>query len=110
MNRFRHLWTTIVTALLALCTTLGLITTTATTATAAPATTPSRTTTATPPQLTQAPLPAWSRALPPTMRQRITAEAHGSSPSARHLTNPDPDTVDLAPGDDSPDADELLQR
>ncbi|WP_240500978.1 DUF6344 domain-containing protein, partial [Streptomyces neyagawaensis] len=29
------------------------------------------------------------RALPPTMKQRIRAEAHGSSPSCRHLTAPD---------------------
>ncbi|MGR8009536.1 DUF6344 domain-containing protein [Streptomyces hypolithicus] len=29
--------------------------------------------------------PATDRALPPTMKQRIRAEAHGSSPAARHL-------------------------
>ncbi|GHH82543.1 DUF6344 domain-containing protein [Streptomyces capitiformicae] len=82
-NKVMKLWTAIITAFLALCTALGLITTTAGAAVqqtettrncAAPARTPA--------------LPLQTRlhdhALPPTMKQRIRAEAHGSSPSCRH--------------------------
>lgn len=42
--------------------------------------------------------PRRDRSRPPTMKQRIRAEAHGSSPSARSL--PD-DLADLADGADS---------
>lgn len=82
-NKVMKLWTTVVTALLALCTALGLITTAAAAAVpqtetarncAAPATKPS-------PPLQSDP---HDRSLPPTMKQRIRAEAHGSSPSCRH--------------------------
>ncbi|MFG2882974.1 DUF6344 domain-containing protein [Streptomyces sp. NPDC048297] len=88
-NKVMKLWTAIVTAFLALFTALGLVTaTTATTAAAAPQ--------------TEKPVPAaahrtapvipamnhwlWSqaRALPPTMKQRIRAEAHGRTPGCRH--------------------------
>ncbi|MEV4865753.1 DUF6344 domain-containing protein [Streptomyces ossamyceticus] len=87
-NTVMKLWTTIVTAFLALCTALGLITTAAAAAVPQPETTrncAARTTTA------DLPLPSRPRdhALPPTMKQRIRAEAHGSSPSCRHLTAPD---------------------
>ncbi|MCQ9131136.1 MULTISPECIES: DUF6344 domain-containing protein [Streptomyces] len=93
-NRVMKLWTAIVTAVLALCTSLGLITTTAA---AAPAQTePVRAgesaTTAHTPELTAAVSPRpWSqaRSLPPTMKQRIRAEAHGKSPSCRHRGLPD---------------------
>jgi len=82
-NQVMKLWNVIVTAFLALCTTLGLITTTAAAVVpqtegpgncSAPVTTPT------------APHWSWSytRALPPTMKQRIRAEAHGKSPSCRH--------------------------
>ncbi|MEU6403954.1 DUF6344 domain-containing protein [Streptomyces sp. NPDC046985] len=84
----RKLWTAIVTAFLALCTALGLIATTAGAATAAPQPeTAPQSTTARVPAQTTAP---WSeiaspaRSLPPTMKQRIRAEAHGKSPSCRH--------------------------
>ncbi|MCF3118419.1 hypothetical protein IPZ68_01665 [Streptomyces arenae] len=84
-TKAKNLWTTIVTAFLALFAALGL-TTTATAATAVQETTNARHATA------SAPAPAtalWSaayeRSLPPTMKQRICAEAHGSSPSCRHL-------------------------
>ncbi|MFD5799363.1 DUF6344 domain-containing protein [Streptomyces diastatochromogenes] len=80
------LWTAIVTAFLALCTALGLVT--ATSATAAPRTESPQDTTA---RRTVQTIPAmnhwtWShgRSLPPTMKQRIRAEAHGKSPSCRH--------------------------
>ncbi|GHD85208.1 DUF6344 domain-containing protein [Streptomyces naganishii] len=80
------LWTAIVTAFLALCTALGLVTTTATAATAAPQPeTAPKSTALVPAQTTSSP---WSRvharSLPPTMKQRIRAEAHGKSPSCRH--------------------------
>ncbi|MBA5224356.1 DUF6344 domain-containing protein [Streptomyces griseoaurantiacus] len=80
------LWTAVVTAFLALCTTLGLITTTA--AASVPRNEPARNTGATtalaPAPQTALPPKAWDRSLPPTMKQRIRAEAHGSSPSCRH--------------------------
>ncbi|MFH8771043.1 DUF6344 domain-containing protein [Streptomyces sp. NPDC017958] len=85
-NKVMKLWTAIVTAFFALCTALGLAT--ATTATAAPRTESPRATTA---QRTIPTIPAmhhwsWShgKSLPPTMKQRIRAEAHGKSPSCRH--------------------------
>ncbi|MFF8730074.1 DUF6344 domain-containing protein [Streptomyces sp. NPDC015171] len=85
-NKVMKLWTAIVTAFLALCTALGF----ASAATAAPAgpRTESRTGTAlrTIPTVPAAHHWVWSqaRALPPTMKQRIRAEAHGKSPSCRH--------------------------
>ncbi|MEU5097864.1 DUF6344 domain-containing protein [Streptomyces sp. NPDC020996] len=87
-NKVMTLWTAIVTAFLALCTALGLVATNA--AAAVPRSEAGRNRTAPVP----APAPAvampsgWgrslARALPPTMKQRIHAEAHGSSPSCRH--------------------------
>jgi uncharacterized protein DUF6344 len=83
VNKVMKLWTAVVTAFLALCTALGLITTTA--AAAVPQTQPERNSSE------QTTLPAQSqgtrthnRSLPPTMKQRIRAEAHGSSPACRH--------------------------
>jgi hypothetical protein len=94
-NKVMKLWTAIVTAFLALCTTLGLITTTA--AAAVPQAGPVRNAEAsvTAPAPTQG---TWShsRALPPTMKQRIRAEAHGSSPSCRHRTPADDALTDPA--------------
>jgi hypothetical protein len=95
-NKVMKLWTAIVTAFLALCTALGLITTTA--AAAVPQSETARNSTA------SAMVPAmsywnwsYSRGLPPTMKQRIRAEAHGSSPSCRHRPPADDDvTADLA--------------
>ncbi|MEU8980765.1 DUF6344 domain-containing protein [Streptomyces sp. NPDC048309] len=84
-NKVMKLWTAIVTAFLALCTTLGLITTTAAAAVPQDETPRNIAVSVT------VPVPAmsywalsFSRALPPTMKQRICAEAHGSSPSCRH--------------------------
>ncbi|WP_327316374.1 DUF6344 domain-containing protein [Streptomyces sp. NBC_01235] len=98
-NRVMKLWTAIVTAFLALCTALGLITTTA--ATAAARTEPTRgsesgtTAHATAWPTISAPW-LWSqaRSLPPTMKQRIRAEAHGKSPSCRHRGLPDTDPAE----------------
>ncbi|MCT9005305.1 DUF6344 domain-containing protein [Streptomyces rhizosphaerihabitans] len=101
-NKVMKLWTAIVTAFLALCTTLGLITTTAAAAVpqagSARNTETSVTATAIAPAMATS---AWSysRALPPTMKQRIRAEAHGSSPSCRHRAPADDGTADpAAPG------------
>ncbi|MFJ2907153.1 DUF6344 domain-containing protein [Streptomyces sp. NPDC087212] len=86
-NQVLKLWTAIVTAFLALCTTLGLITTTA--AAAVPSAEQSRNSTTHATHVTvttpTAPLWSWSHAKswPPTMKQRIRAEAHGNSPSCR---------------------------
>ncbi|WP_333741940.1 DUF6344 domain-containing protein [Streptomyces sp. IBSBF 2806] len=98
-NRVMKLWTAVVTAVLALCTALGLITTTAAAATAQtepartePAHTGESAITAHTPDWPTASSPGlWSqaRSLPPTMKQRIRAEAHGKSPSCRHRGLPD---------------------
>ncbi|MDN0199302.1 DUF6344 domain-containing protein [Streptomyces sp. S.PNR 29] len=83
-NKVMHLWTAIVTAFLALCTALGLVT--ATTAAAVPQTETARNTSA--PRMAAPAMSPLSRsratALPPTMKQRIRAEAHGKSPNCRH--------------------------
>ncbi|GAT84324.1 hypothetical protein STXM2123_5024 [Streptomyces sp. F-3] len=90
------LWTTIVAAFLALFTALGLITTTAS---AAAATTkqPEKTSKSTAPVPAQLRSP-WSRlqarSLPPTMKQRIRAEAHGKTPTCRHRLAPEAPSLD----------------
>ncbi|GAB1328675.1 DUF6344 domain-containing protein [Streptomyces sp. NPDC093260] len=97
-HKIMKLWTAIVTAFLALCTALGLITTTAGAASAAPKTgTAPNSSTRLPAQTTAS---TWSRSqarharsLPPTMKQRIRAEAHGKSPSCRH--RPEAETASL---------------
>jgi hypothetical protein len=93
-NKVMNLWTAFVTALIALCTALGLITTTA--AAAVPQTAATRNSS---PQAATAPAmsprsSSWSydRSLPPTMKQRIRAEAHGKTPSCRHRPPTDVDT------------------
>ncbi|GAA2652974.1 DUF6344 domain-containing protein [Streptomyces vastus] len=91
-NKVMKLWTAVITAFIALCTTLGLVTTAhATTAVhrteAARKTSP----TATVPTMSRWTW-SFSRNLPPTMKQRIHAEAHGSSPSCRHRPPADVDT------------------
>lgn len=92
-NKVMNLWTAVVTAFLALCTSLGLITTTA--VAAVPATEAARNIN-TPQDATAQEEPIWTRprasSLPPTMKQRIHAEAHGSSPSCRH--RPPTDAMD----------------
>ncbi|MBC2905628.1 DUF6344 domain-containing protein [Streptomyces cupreus] len=101
-NKVMKLWTAIVTAFLALCTALGLVTTTA--AAAVPRTEPARNS-GSGDSTAQFTVPAmshwaWShaRSLPPTMKQRIHAEAHGRTPSCRHRpvadTEADPATLE----------------
>ncbi|MFJ5274947.1 DUF6344 domain-containing protein [Streptomyces sp. NPDC088358] len=93
-NKVMKLWTVIVTAFLALCTTLGFITTAA--AAAVPQTGPTHNSAASVTVPAPAPWTAsYSRALPPTMKQRIHAEAHGSSPSCRHRPRVDAEASGL---------------
>jgi hypothetical protein len=105
-NQVKTLWTVIVTAFLALCAALGLVTTTATAA--VPQTEPARNGNSDADRA-GGPAPAipaqasWSRsrpgALPPTMKQRIHAEAHGKSPRCRRTlaaTDTFPSPVDPA--------------
>ncbi|GAA3812345.1 DUF6344 domain-containing protein [Streptomyces phyllanthi] len=95
-NKVRNLWTAVVTAFIALCTALGLITPTASAAVphTAPACNSAQKTADAPA------LPHWSRpygrSLPPTMKQRIRAEAHGSSPSCRLRPSGEPLTGPLS--------------
>ncbi|MBE8471488.1 DUF6344 domain-containing protein [Streptomyces justiciae] len=100
-NKVMKLWTAIVTAFLALCTTLGLVTTTAAAAVPQADTTRNSTAPATAPELTPwAAAWSWSlthaRSLPPTMKQRIRAEAHGKTPSCRHRSPSDTESTDEA--------------
>ncbi|MFD4556647.1 DUF6344 domain-containing protein [Streptomyces sp. NPDC058469] len=107
------LWNAFVTGFLALCTALGLITVTATVAAAAPRSEATSTST-----VAQASTPAispWTltRSLPPTMKQRIRAEAHGKSPSCRHRPPTDTDEITETADSAQPDHAEpgaLLQR
>ncbi|MDQ1037497.1 hypothetical protein QFZ75_003913 [Streptomyces sp. V3I8] len=100
-NPVRNLWAAFVSAFLTLCTSLGLITTTAVaTAVAAVPEAPAARNLNTPQNTTaqEEPIRVRARAdsLPPTMKQRIHAEAHGSSPSCRHRQRTDtvaPDTA-----------------
>jgi hypothetical protein len=95
-NKVMKLWTAIVTAFVALCTALGFITTTAAAAVPQAEATRNSTVAATVPTISPWAGPH-SRALPPTMKQRIRAEAHGSSPSCRH--RPPTDATEVDPAD-----------
>ncbi|MEU9285744.1 DUF6344 domain-containing protein [Streptomyces sp. NPDC048275] len=94
-NKVMKLWTAIVTAFLALCTALGFITTTAAAAVPQAGTTRNSATSVTVPTTSPWTGPH-SRNLPPTMKQRIRAEAHGSSPSCRHRPPTDVDPAEPA--------------
>lgn len=101
-NKVMKLWTAIVTAFLALCTALGLVTTTA--AAAVPQTESARETGSesgtefTVPAMTHWAW-AYARSLPPTMKQRIRAEAHGKTPSCRHRPVEDTEADQAEPVD-----------
>ncbi|WP_020134167.1 DUF6344 domain-containing protein [Streptomyces sp. 351MFTsu5.1] len=94
-NKVMNLWTAVITAVLALFTALGLITTTA--AAAVPQTQPARNSAVTHPEPLAAAqgnaLWSYAKALPPTMKQRIRAEAHGKTPSCRHRSPADTETT-----------------
>ncbi|MFH8802878.1 DUF6344 domain-containing protein [Streptomyces sp. NPDC017936] len=101
-NRVMKLWTTIVTAFLALCAALGFVTTTATTAVAR--TEPTRNSDSNGntvhPIVPESPWARlFARSLPPTMKQRIRAEAHGKSPSCRARPLPEEESADHLQGD-----------
>ena len=89
--KVQKLWNAFVTGFLALCTALGLITVTATVAAATPRT--ETTSTSAVAETTTPAISPWTftRSLPPTMKQRIRAEAHGKSPSCRHRPPTDTD-------------------
>ncbi|MFD9389847.1 DUF6344 domain-containing protein [Streptomyces sp. NPDC060000] len=110
-NRVMKLWTVIVTAFLALCTALGLITATAGAAAAAQTVPTHHSGSATTADTTAWPttsypwLWAQARSLPPTMKQRIGAEAHGKSPSCRHRGLPDTEPAEHTTATCDPAAD-----
>lgn len=92
MNKVMKLWTVVVTAFVALFTALGLVTTTA--AAAVPQTQPARNSAVAHPEpLAMHGLWSYVRSLPPTMKQRIRAEAHGKTPSCRSRSLTDTDTA-----------------
>lgn len=97
--RVKSIWTAFITAFFALLASLGLATAQATTAqaTAAEPTTTTQEHTGATAATATTPSVRWTlprdRALPPTMKQRIRAEAHGSSPATRQLSA---DTTDAA--------------
>ncbi|MFC9536690.1 DUF6344 domain-containing protein [Streptomyces sp. NPDC056975] len=83
-NKVIKLWTVLITAFLAVLTAMGL---TSPAAAAAPVqqSEGTRNAAVNTPAVTAVRSPwAFKRSLPPTMKQRIRAEAHGSSPSSRH--------------------------
>ncbi|MEW2129188.1 DUF6344 domain-containing protein [Streptomyces sp. NPDC005435] len=103
-TKVMKLWTAFVTAFLALCTALGLVTATAPTAaarTGSPTESPSRSTEhhTAPAATTAAQHRIWpnARSLPPTMKQRIRAEAHGKSPHSRSRSRTAHDTATKIP-------------
>ncbi len=114
--KVRNLWTALITALVAMLASVGLVNTTAAAAQQPTASTPER---ASVPQQTRteavtARVPAqstrWSpvmrdRSLPPTIKQRISAEAHGSSPATRHMP-----AVENDDSGDEPGAESLADR
>ncbi|MET7861259.1 DUF6344 domain-containing protein [Streptomyces sp. NPDC005318] len=85
--KVKSLWTAFITAFFALLASMGLVSAPA--AAAQPTATNQEHTGAAVATAT-APSVRWTlprdRALPPTMKQRIRAEAHGSSPAARNLS------------------------
>ncbi|GAA3012394.1 DUF6344 domain-containing protein [Streptomyces fulvorobeus] len=86
--KVKTIWTAFITAFLAILASLGLAATSQAAAAAPTSATQEHTgaTAATP----SVPAVRWTlprdRALPPTMKQRIRAEAHGSSPATRQLS------------------------
>ncbi|WP_327368581.1 DUF6344 domain-containing protein [Streptomyces sp. NBC_01217] len=96
----KSIWTAFVTAFFALLAALGLMSTpaAATESSAPEATTTNHEHTGATAATATTPSVRWTlprdRALPPTMKQRIRAEAHGSSPAARHLSVDTTDAVE----------------
>ncbi|MCX3063757.1 DUF6344 domain-containing protein [Streptomyces beihaiensis] len=83
-NRVMTLWTVVISAFIALFSALG-IASPAAAATPVQQTQEASNSAATAPAPTTArPFWAFKRKLPPTMKQRISAEAHGTTPGGRH--------------------------
>ncbi|MFB7993558.1 DUF6344 domain-containing protein [Streptomyces sp. NPDC056002] len=83
-NKVIKLWTVLITAFFAVLTAMGL-TSPAAAATPVQQTEGTRNAAVSIPAPTAVRAPwTFKRSLPPTMKQRICAEAHGSSPSCRH--------------------------
>ncbi|MFC8282605.1 DUF6344 domain-containing protein [Streptomyces cyaneofuscatus] len=86
----KSIWTAFITAFFALLASLGLATATASATNAAQPSATTQEHTGAKAATPLAPSVRWTlprdRALPPTMKQRIRAEAHGSSPATRHLS------------------------
>ncbi|MGP4043371.1 DUF6344 domain-containing protein [Streptomyces sp. 2A115] len=89
-NKVIKLWTAVITAFIALCTTLGLVTTASAATPVQQPESPRNSTASVTFPTTAHWAWAYARTLPPTMKQRIHAEAHGSSPSCRHRAPADP--------------------
>ncbi|MFD7334986.1 DUF6344 domain-containing protein [Streptomyces violascens] len=105
-------WTALIGALVALLASLGL----ASQATAAPAASvPQHNATynRSEPDIPVAPAVHWAvpaaSALPPTMKQRIRAEAHGASPSSRHRADDRDSTDDPAYDPSAPGGDTAVE-
>ncbi|MFJ6571429.1 DUF6344 domain-containing protein [Streptomyces sp. NPDC091292] len=96
-NKVMTLWTALITAVFAVLATLGLSTTAAAATPVQQAEKARNSAETTEPCLAAAPLPArYDTSLPPTMKQRIRAEAHGSSPSCRHRPSAPATTTEQA--------------
>ncbi|WAU78596.1 DUF6344 domain-containing protein [Streptomyces sp. Qhu-G9] len=90
-NRVMKLWTAVITAFITLCTTLGLVTTAGAATAVQQPESPRKSSASVMFPTTVHWAWAFTRSLPPTMKQRIRAEAHGSSPSCRHRAPADTD-------------------
>ncbi|MFD6425068.1 DUF6344 domain-containing protein [Streptomyces sp. NPDC060198] len=87
--KVKNLWTAFITAFFALLASLGLAASNASATEQQPTHTTTQEHTGATAATATTPSVRWTlprdRALPPTMKQRIRAEAHGSSPATRHL-------------------------
>ncbi|QCX77804.1 hypothetical protein C9F11_20855 [Streptomyces sp. YIM 121038] len=92
------LWATLVSAVLALFAALGFASSAAAATPVQEATTTCKSTTSAQEHVLAAWAMAYERSLPPTMKQRIRAEAHGSTPSCRHLPTTDAEAADDGSG------------
>lgn len=94
-NKVMTMWTIVISAFIALFSALGLVST-ATAATPVQQQTEEarHTAVSAPAETTVRPFWDFKRSLPPTMKQRIRAEAHGSSPSCRHRPPADTEQQD----------------
>ncbi|MFI0238427.1 DUF6344 domain-containing protein [Streptomyces sp. NPDC016845] len=97
-NRVMTLWTVVISAFIALFSALGLVSPAAAAAPVQQAEKASSTAATVPATASARPFWSLKRSLPPTMKQRIRAEAHGSSPSCRHRPPADSEQSDTDAG------------